>query len=112
VGFKPEEASLKIAFSKRSKFLAACEEALNQQREDLGAGAVVHVALEEGGYDGQVLVTIHCEDRNAFATDWERSDPTRFPVRIKAAATALLNCGFEGRFEISHLDGHLTIRAT
>jgi hypothetical protein len=45
VGFKPEEASLKIAFSKRSKFLAACEEALNQQRAALGAGAVVHVAL-------------------------------------------------------------------
>lgn len=38
-------------------------------------------------------------------------DATRFPARIKAAATALLNCGYEGRFDISHSDGLLTIRA-
>jgi len=71
----------------------------------------VHIDLDEGGYDGRVIVTIHATDRTIFGTDWERADPTRFPARIRAAAAALLSCGCEGRFEVSHSDGSLTIRA-
>ncbi len=66
--------------------------------------------LAEGGYDGRIVVTIRQSDRDLFGTDWSTSDPTRFPARIRTA-TALLNCGFEGVFEVSHEGGSLAIRA-
>lgn len=100
-----------IAYATRSQFLDPCEAAIRGHRTELDAGGVVHVDLQEGGYDGRVIVTIHPNDRTAFGTDWESTDPTRFPARIKAAATALLNCRCEGRFEVSHSDGSLRIRA-
>jgi hypothetical protein len=56
-------------------------------------------------------VTIQRADRDVFATDWERGDPSRFPVRIRAAAAALRNCHCTGRFAVCHADGDLTIRA-
>jgi hypothetical protein len=99
-----------IAYSTRSQFLDACESAIRQHRAELDTGGTVSVGLGEGGYNGRVIVTIRLGDRAAFGTDWERSDPTRFPARIKAAATALLNCGCKGRFEVSHADGSLAIR--
>jgi hypothetical protein len=34
-------------------------------------GATVQVGLPEGGYDGQVIVTIDSTDRAGFGTDWE-----------------------------------------
>ncbi len=100
-----------IAYATRSQFLGVCEAAIRGHRAELDADGVVHVDLKEGGYDGRVIVTIRPNDHMAFGTDWESTNPTRFPARIKAAATALLNCGFEGRFEISHSDGSLIIRA-
>jgi hypothetical protein len=100
-----------IPFASRSKFLDACENAIRGQRDELVTGALVHVDLEEGGYGGKVIVTIRRNEAGFFSTDWEDTDPTRFPARIKAAATALLNCGCEGNFEISHSDGSLEIRA-
>jgi hypothetical protein len=95
----------------RSQFLAACETAIRERRAELDAGGMVHVDLQEGGYDGHVTVTIRPTDRTAFGTDWESPDPTRFPARIRAAATALLNCHCHGRFEVSHSDGSLTIHS-
>lgn len=100
-----------IAYATRSQFIASCEAAIRAHRAKLDTGGVVHVDLKEGGYDGEVVVIIRSSDRAAFGTDWESTDPIRFPMRIKAAATALLNCGCEGRFEVSHSDGSLTIRA-
>ena len=100
-----------IEYAIRSQFLDACEATVCEYRAELEAGGIVHVALKEGGYDGRVAVTIHPTDHAIFVTDWEGTDPTRFPARIKAAATALLNCGFEGRFDISHSGGSLTIRS-
>ncbi len=102
---------MEIAYSTRSQFLETCEAAIRAHRADLDSGGAVHVDLGEGGYDGRVVVTIRLNDRASFGTDWVNSDPTRFPVRIKAAATALLNCGCEGVFEVSHADGSLAIRA-
>jgi hypothetical protein len=102
---------MEITYVTKSSFLPACESAINTHRVNLDSGNPVHVDLQEGGYNGRVIVTIRTNDRSAFNTDWESTDPTRFPARIKAAATALLHCGCEGRFEISHTDGLLTIRA-
>jgi hypothetical protein len=60
-----------------------------------------------GGYNGNVLVDI--ADGDEFETDWSRPDPTRFPARIRAAATALRDIGFVGKFRVTHQDGSLTI---
>jgi len=100
-----------IAYPTRSQFLHSCETAIREHHVELKAGEAVQVPLNEGGYGGRVVATIDPSDRSVFGTDWEGTDPTRFPARIKAAAAALLNCGCEGRFEISHLGGTLAIRA-
>lgn len=100
-----------IAYLTRSQFLDACESAIRAHRADLDGGGIVSVDLGEGGYDGRITVTIRRADRASFGTDWTGCDPTRFPARIKAAATALLNCGCEGAFEVSHADGSLAVRA-
>jgi hypothetical protein len=100
-----------IAYATRSQFLEACEAAIRAHRTNLESDGVVYVDLGKGGYNGRVVVTIRHNDRMAFGTDWSSSDPSRFPVRIKAAATALMHCGCEGMFEVSHDDGSLCIRA-
>jgi len=94
----------------RSRFLRACEAAIRRHRAGLDSGGVVNVELGDAGYVGHVVVKIRPHDRAFFGTDWERKDATRFPARIKAAATALRNCGCEGRFRIIHSDGSLAIR--
>jgi hypothetical protein len=100
-----------ITYSTRSRFLDACEAAIRGHRADLDTGRTVYADLGERGYKGRIVVTIRQNDRMSFGTEWSSSDPTRFPARIKAAATALLNCGYEGKFEVSHENGSLTIRA-
>lgn len=100
-----------IAYSTRSQFLDTCESAIRSRRADLESGSTVFIELGDGGYNGRITVTIRQGDRTAFGTDWTSSDPTRFPARIKAAATALLNCGCEGTFEVTHADGSLAVRA-
>jgi hypothetical protein len=93
----------------RSRFLESCEQAIISGLEKLEAGLPASVKLERGGYPGQIQVTIHDPKAGSFKTDWQGSDPTRFPARIRAAATALMNCGLTGCFLISHDDGVLTI---
>lgn len=101
-----------IPYAGRSQFLRACATAIHEQRAELDDGRPVTVDLNrDGGYNGRLTVNIRPADRMTFATDWERPDPTRFPARLKAAATALLHCGCAGRFELSHQDGTLTIQA-
>jgi len=99
-----------IAYSTRSQFLDPCEAAVRQHHTQLISGEAVRIDLQRGGYGGRVIVTILPDDSMTFSTDWE-GNPTRFPQRIKAAATALLNCGCKGKFEISHSNGSLTIRS-
>ena len=98
-----------IDFARRSRFLQACEDAIRSGRVALDAGGAVSVQLEEGGYTGRVLVTIRPGDLSSFASDWEGNDVTRFPARLKAAATALLRCQCIGRFLLVHNDGSLEI---
>lgn len=98
-----------IPFVIRSQFLAACQEAIVGQ-PPRAVGESVSVRLPQGGYQGQVEVTIRPEPEAGFDNDWEGTDPTRFPVRIRAAATALRDARCFGRFRISHQDGNLTIQ--
>jgi hypothetical protein len=99
-----------IAYVTRSVFLHACVDAIRAGRTSLDSGGVVVVILEDGGYGGRVEVTIRADDTAAFGTDWENSDVSRFPARIRAAATALRDEGCFGRYVIEHRDGALTIR--
>ncbi len=70
---------------------------------------MVIVELGAGGYPGTVRVELTEEANDSFATDWERADPTRFPARIRAAATALRDKRCFGVFSVSHDEGRLTI---
>ena len=99
-----------IAHVTRSAFLAPCENAIRAARARLDSGEPIEIALDDGGYAGRIEVEIS-DDATTFASDWENPDPSRFPARIRAAATALFNCGCRGRFVIEHRDGLLTVRA-
>jgi hypothetical protein len=105
-----EAGAMEIAFVNRSRFLDDCEHAIRDGRDRLEDGEPVEVALDRGGYSGRAIVTVRAGDSTHFGALWEGSDPTRFPARIRAAATALLNCGCHGRYEIDHRDGALAIR--
>lgn len=103
---------MQVKYASRSKFIDVCSAVIREHKAHLAAKTPVCVELKEpGGYDGRVIVEIDTRDRVLFKTDWSGADPTRFPARIKAAATALLECGCDGRFEISHSDGSLEIKA-
>ncbi|HOX02132.1 MAG TPA: hypothetical protein P5555_07225, partial [Candidatus Paceibacterota bacterium] len=71
-----------------------------QHNADLGVG---------GGYSGFIRVKIEERQAREFEGDWESKDWTRFPARIRAAATALRDTGHFGTFDISHQDGKLRI---
>jgi hypothetical protein len=105
-----EVVTLDIPFVTRSRFLEDCEKAIRDDRDRLEDGEPLGVAFDEGGYAGRVAVIIRDGDSGYFGSDWEGSDPTRFPARIRAAATALFNCGCRGSYEILHENGALAIR--
>jgi hypothetical protein len=100
---------MKIKYALRSKFIANCEETINAKLNDLQKGLPIRVDFETGGYDGEITVTIERNNSKEFNTNWENNDPTRFPARIKAAATALFNCHCFGRYKIKHENGVLII---
>ena len=101
---------MNIPYMLRSKFIAPCEEIITAQQERLDAGQEIVVPLKAGGYSADVVITLHSADAFKFEAEWASSDPTRFPVRVRAAATALKNCGSTGCFSISHADGTLSIQ--
>jgi len=101
---------MNIRYSIRSSFLLPCKSAIRSGEQALKSGGVVSLNLASGGYDGEVYVEIRPTNKESFVTNWQNNDPTRFPVRIKAAATALKELGYVGRFKITHMDGALGIR--
>lgn len=95
---------------RHSDFLLPCKAAIRRNQRQLQAGGSISVSLPDGGYDGHVFVTLKANNSITFGTNWANNDPSRFPARIKAAATALKDSGYVGRFEIAHTDGTLKIR--
>ena len=61
------------------------------------------------GYRGKAEVTIGEQDENEFEANVEIRDRTRFPARIRAAATALRDEGCKGQFRIYHDNGKVQI---
>lgn len=99
-----------IEFVTRSSFIKACEQGIRAETEALRSGQLVCITLGSGGYDATVRIFIDHMNRDSFDTNWSSSDPTRFPARIRAAATALRNCGITGPMEIAHRNGKLIVQ--
>jgi hypothetical protein len=99
-----------IKFATKSRFLPELEHLIRSEPARLGVGGALCVGLNQGGYQGQITVTIDADDMEYFGTDWSANDPTRFPARVKAAATALRNCNVHGSFLITHDNGVLEIK--
>lgn len=62
-----------------------------------------------GGYTGCIRVQIAKANPLEFQADWENRDWTRFPARIRAAATALRDTDHFGAFVITHQDATIQI---
>ena len=97
-----------VPFVMRSEFLLPIAEALKTQHAKLKRTIPMHVKLKSGGYNAAVYVQIDLSNRSAFRAEWE-GELTRFPVRVRAAATALRDAGVAGRFQVIHEDGALVI---
>jgi hypothetical protein len=100
---------VRIEFTARSSFLPAINEAFDAAGECPGAENTVIVQLSRQGYPGTIQVDITEDASDSFDSDWDGTDLTRFPARIRAAATVLRNRRCFGRFVIRHEQGHLTI---
>jgi hypothetical protein len=93
----------------KSRFTAPILEAIDAGGGCVRQGHPVHVILSQEGYDGQVLATIDSGDTEHFEATWDGTDVSRFPVRIRAAATALRDRRCFGTFVIQHSGGLLII---
>jgi len=65
--------------------------------------------LETDGYSGEFEIDVSTDDNVFNVSDYNNNDTTRFPARIRAAATALKLSNLLGRFRISHDSGILKI---
>jgi len=93
---------------RNGKFLPLIKDALEA---DGCPGDVTIKFPKGGGYSGSIEVTIGPPTEIEFDAAVSLKDRTRFPARIRAAATALRDVRCQGRFVIVHLDGVLTISA-
>ena len=91
----------------RSQFYPLVREALD---ESGNRWPVVVQFPKTGGYGGTVRVTIRSATEAEFEADLELNDWTRFPARIRAAATALRESGRLGSYQVKHHDGTLEVR--
>lgn len=93
----------------RSEFYRPVKDALSKAA---GKWPVLVTLKKPGGYKGKREVTIVTAREPQFDSDFEGDDWTRFPARIRAAATALRDAGLTGTFTIEHEDGELRIAQT
>jgi hypothetical protein len=106
---------MEILYPSQSKFHKTMEAQVRTHRGVIleGHPAVtidVRGVAVERGYEGDVYVEIDPRNQYSFTTEWEGSDPTRFPQRIRVAAWALHRNEIYGNFRISHSSGILRIK--
>jgi hypothetical protein len=102
---------MKINYNTRpSSFLLPLRAVIRKNQHKLQTGGPVSVNLPAKGFEGDLYITIDPQNPACFVTNWTNTDPTWFPARIKAAATALRDSGYSGRFKITHDGGLLTMR--
>jgi hypothetical protein len=78
------------------------QSSLPSQVTGTAKGRLIEIRLEQGGYRGKWLVIIRAEDAEEFEAVGSMHDPTRFPQRIKVAASALFQERLFGRFVVEH----------
>lgn len=94
----------------RSSFLTPITNALRQQQQNLVKGQPVTVQLmDQKGYKGKYICEIDTS-RGLITVNYDYSDASWFPARIKAACIALCLEGFHGTFEVSHDNGYIVIK--
>ena len=94
----------------RSRFIPVIVEAIKTQKQVFDSGNQVTIEFDEekAGYPGSFEININ-PNKEVFTVEFSNTDSTRFPGRIKAAARALYQEAYNGRFEISHKTGTLKI---
>lgn len=93
---------MRIPYLKRRSKFQYFEGIIRQNKETLLTGGHISIECSNKGYDGDIICIIDEKNHDSFETDWKSTDPTRFPARIKAAAHALFQLGYFGKFKISH----------
>lgn len=99
---------MELKYPTHSRFSEPLRRALRK-----GAGEMqwpIRVDLGPGGYKRDAQVEIRADNPSSFETDWESEHPSRFSVRVRAAAAVLQSEGYHGRFRITHANGTLTVR--
>ncbi len=93
-----------------SRFKPLIIEVVKSQRRALETGKQVTIDFDEdkAGYPGNFAININ-KEKAIFSVEFNNVDATRFPARIKAAARALYDLGYEGNFQIIHKNGLMTI---
>jgi hypothetical protein len=104
-----------INYPIRSRFLQPCEAAIVRHRDALFQGDTITVRLSPQGYNRRVLARIIPDNPQFFWSDPKSAyprctDPSRFGVRLRAAALALYKQRCFGTYEIAHETGVLTIK--
>lgn len=90
-----------------SNFYAQMKEVIAREMP-LDPGKTIECNVQKiGGYELAVEVII--KEGEEFISNREYRDPTRFPARIRAAATALRDSGNFGPYLISHHDSVITV---
>ena len=92
--------------SERSEFYPLIREALGQAENRFPLAVPLG---KPGGYSGSVTLTISVANEAEFEVDLDMPDWTRFPARIRAAATALRDSGRFGTYHVTHTEGQLII---
>lgn len=90
-----------------SDFYAQVQEVIEREMPLDPGKTIVWNFQKTGGYELAVEVII--KPGEEFVSNREYRDPTRFPARIRAAATALRDTGNFGLYSISHRESVLTI---
>src|SRR5262249_48334101 len=91
----------------KSKFYRIVREVIEREMP-FGTSKTLACNLQKPGGD-EVAVEVVIKPGEEFQSDREYPDWTRFPARIRAAATALRDSGNFGIYSISHSESVLTI---
>jgi len=104
---------MKVPYLKRpGEIYRECQPGVRRRKKDIANGKEITIIIirQKPGYPGEVIVVISKGDNKHFDTNWPGRDVTRFPARIKNAATALRDEKLYGKFRISHYNGTIRIR--
>ncbi|TLT04539.1 hypothetical protein [Aliarcobacter cibarius] len=96
---------ININYSKRSKFLLPMGKSLENFSTKISID--LSQITSQKGYEGEYLIEIN---ESHFSANFLNNDPTRFPQRIRVAATVLSRLKFYGKYIISHKNKILTIQ--